>query len=71
MLPLAISTGAGANSRHAIGTGVVGGMIGATVLGVMLVPVFYVVVRRLLGDKSDGTEIAASKDGEMVRPFDE
>ena len=57
VLPLAISTGAGANSRHAIGTGVVGGMIGATVLGVMLVPVFYVVMRRLLGDKSDGTEV--------------
>ncbi|HET9835323.1 MAG TPA: multidrug efflux RND transporter permease subunit [Rhodanobacteraceae bacterium] len=56
VLPLAISSGAGANSRHAIGTGVVGGMIGATVLGIMLVPIFYVVVRRLLGDKSDGTE---------------
>ena len=69
VLPLAISTGAGANSRHAIGTGVVGGMIGATVLGVMLVPVFYVVVRRLLGDKSDGTE-AAHSDGEEIRPFD-
>ena len=70
VLPLAISTGAGANSRHAIGTGVVGGMIGATVLGIMLVPVFYVVVRRLLGDKSDGTETAASSDGEEIRPFD-
>jgi len=69
VLPLAISSGAGANSRHAIGTGVVGGMIGATVLGVMLVPVFYVVVRRLLGDKSDGTE-AAHSDGEEIRPFD-
>jgi multidrug efflux pump len=69
VLPLAISSGAGANSRHAIGTGVVGGMIGATVLGVMLVPVFYVVVRRLLGDKSDGTE-AAHGDGEEIRPFD-
>jgi multidrug efflux pump len=57
VLPLAVSTGAGANSRHAIGTGVIGGMIGATALGVMLVPVFYVVVRRLLGDKSDGTEV--------------
>jgi len=44
-------------------------MIGATVLGVMLVPVFYVVVRRLLGDKSDGTE-AAHSDGEEIRPFD-
>ncbi|HVU80659.1 MAG TPA: multidrug efflux RND transporter permease subunit [Rhodanobacteraceae bacterium] len=69
VLPLAVSTGAGANSRHAIGTGVVGGMIGATVLGVMLVPVFYVVVRRLLGDKSDGTETTPS--GGEVRPFDE
>ena len=53
VLPLAISTGAGANSRHAIGTGVMGGMLGATVLGVLFVPVFFVVMRRLLGDKSD------------------
>ena len=53
VLPLAVSSGAGANSRHAIGTGVMGGMIGATLLGVLFVPVFYVVVRRLLGDKSD------------------
>jgi multidrug efflux pump len=70
VLPLAISTGAGANSRHAIGTGVVGGMIGATVLGIMLVPVFYVVVRRLLGDRSDGTEATASNNDEEIRPFD-
>jgi multidrug efflux pump len=56
VLPLAISTGAGANSRRAIGTGVVGGMIAATVLGVMLVPLFYVVLKRLLGDTSDGTQ---------------
>jgi multidrug efflux pump len=47
VLPLAISTGAGAESRHAIGTGVIGGMIAATVLAVFLVPVFYVVVRRI------------------------
>ncbi|MCX8086481.1 MAG: efflux RND transporter permease subunit [Rhodocyclaceae bacterium] len=47
VLPLAVSTGAGANSRHAIGTGVMGGMISATVLAVFLVPVFFVVVRRL------------------------
>ncbi|MBI4740720.1 MAG: efflux RND transporter permease subunit [Betaproteobacteria bacterium] len=46
VLPLAISSGAGAQSRHAIGTGVMGGMIGATVLAVFLVPVFFVVVRR-------------------------
>jgi multidrug efflux pump len=49
--PLAFSTGAGANARHAIGTGVIGGMLFATFLGLLLIPVFYVVVRRLLGDK--------------------
>ncbi len=46
VLPLAISTGAGANSRHAIGTGVIGGMFTATLLAVFLVPVFFIVVRR-------------------------
>ncbi|MEP6938681.1 MAG: multidrug efflux RND transporter permease subunit [Rudaea sp.] len=51
VLPLAISTGAGANARHAIGTGVIGGMLFATFLGVALIPVFYVFVRTLLGDK--------------------
>jgi multidrug efflux pump len=54
VFPLFISSGAGANSRHAIGTGVIGGMFFATFLGVLLIPVFYVVVRRLLGDKLDG-----------------
>ncbi|KQX99486.1 multidrug transporter [Rhodanobacter sp. Root480] len=52
--PLFFSTGAGANARHAIGTGVIGGMLFATFLGVLLIPVFYIVVRRLLGDKLDG-----------------
>ncbi|MDP4029163.1 MAG: efflux RND transporter permease subunit [Gallionella sp.] len=45
--PLAISTGAGAESRRAIGTGVIGGMVAATVLAIFLVPVFFMVVRRL------------------------
>ncbi|OOG57249.1 multidrug efflux RND transporter permease subunit [Rhodanobacter sp. C03] len=54
VFPLFISSGAGANARHAIGTGVIGGMLFATFLGVLLIPVFYVVVRRLLGDKLDG-----------------
>lgn len=47
VLPLAISTGAGANSRHAIGTGVFGGMLSATVLAIFFVPLFFVVVMRL------------------------
>ena len=54
VLPLAISTGAGANSRHEIGTGVIGGMLFATILGLLLIPVFYISVRRLLGEKLDG-----------------
>ena len=45
--PLAVSTGAGAQSRHAIGTGVMGGMFAATLLAVFLVPVFFVVMRRI------------------------
>ncbi len=48
VMPLALSTGAGAASRQAIGTGVMGGMITATVLGVVLVPVFFVTVQRLV-----------------------
>jgi multidrug efflux pump len=51
VMPLVISGGAGANARHAIGTGVVGGMLAAALLGVLFVPVFYVAVRRLMGDK--------------------
>jgi multidrug efflux pump len=47
VLPLAISSGGGAKSRHAIGTGVMGGMIAATLLAVFLVPVFFVVMRRI------------------------
>ena len=56
VMPLAVSTGAGANARHAIGTGVVGGMLVATIFGVLLIPVFYVTIRRLLGDKLESEE---------------
>ncbi|MFA6336336.1 MAG: efflux RND transporter permease subunit, partial [Bacteroidales bacterium] len=44
VLPLAISTGAGSGSQRAIGTGVIGGMVAATVLGIYFVPVFFVIV---------------------------
>ena len=53
VVPMAISSGAGANARHAISTGVIGGMLFATVLGLLLIPMFFIVVRRLLGDKMD------------------
>ncbi|HET6546071.1 MAG TPA: multidrug efflux RND transporter permease subunit [Rhodanobacteraceae bacterium] len=68
VLPLAISTGAGANSRHAIGTGVIGGMLGATVFGLLLVPVFYVLVRRLLGDRTDDAATAGPAPGDDRAP---
>jgi multidrug efflux pump len=47
VLPLAIASGAGSASQRAIGTGVMGGVIAATVLAVFFVPIFFVVVRRL------------------------
>jgi multidrug efflux pump subunit AcrB len=46
VLPLALGTGAGAASRHAIGTGVFGGMLSATALGIFFVPIFFVFVQR-------------------------
>jgi len=47
VLPLALSTGAGAASRNAIGWGVVGGMLAATILAIFFVPVFFVIVMKL------------------------
>jgi multidrug efflux pump len=46
VMPLAVSTGAGANSRIAIGTAVIGGMLTATILAVFYIPLFFVLVRR-------------------------
>jgi multidrug efflux pump len=54
VMPLAVSRGAGSASQNAIGTGVAGGMLSATVLGLLLVPLFYVVVRKLTGRPSAG-----------------
>ena len=48
VLPLVISTGAGSGSQHSVGTGVMGGMLAATLLGIFFVPVFFVVVRKLV-----------------------
>ncbi|MGH8261570.1 MAG: efflux RND transporter permease subunit, partial [Steroidobacteraceae bacterium] len=45
VLPLALSSGAGANARVAIGTGIVGGTLAATALGIFFVPLFFVLVR--------------------------
>ena len=53
VFPMVVSSGAGANGRHDIGTCVVGGMFTAAVFGVLLIPLCFVSVRRLLGDHLD------------------
>ncbi|MEA3000921.1 MAG: multidrug efflux pump [Sphingomonadales bacterium] len=53
VLPLAVSTGAGARSRVAIGTAVMGGMIAATILAIFFVPLFFVLVRRLFSRRRE------------------
>jgi multidrug efflux pump len=50
VLPLAISTGPGANSRIAIGTSVIGGMLTASLLAIFYIPLFFVLVRRGVRD---------------------
>jgi multidrug efflux pump len=47
VVPLAIATGASANSRHSIGTGVIGGMLGATAIAIFFVPMFFLVLEKL------------------------
>jgi multidrug efflux pump len=47
VLPLAVARGAGAASQHAIGTGVIGGMLAATFVATLVIPMFYVVVEQL------------------------
>ncbi|MDP5138360.1 efflux RND transporter permease subunit, partial [Rheinheimera baltica] len=59
VLPLVISSGAGSASRNAIGTGVLGGMISATVLAVFLVPVFYLVIMQLFSRKAKANNTSA------------
>lgn len=53
VLPLAISTGAGAKSRVEIGTAVIGGMLTATAIAIFLVPLFFVLVRRVFSKGSE------------------
>ena len=53
VIPLVISSGAGAASRHSVGTGVLGGMIGATALAVFFVPLFYKVIEQIASKKKN------------------
>jgi multidrug efflux pump len=75
VLPLVHSTGAGAEMRHAMGVAVFAGMIGVTVFGIFLTPVFYVLLRRLTGSRRfrvhpgeapDGSRAEAPAEGEAM-----
>jgi HAE1 family hydrophobic/amphiphilic exporter-1/multidrug efflux pump len=61
VLPLALSSGAGSGGRQAIGTGVLGGMLSATVLGIFFVPLFFVLIR---GRFSKVSNFSSAKAGE-------
>lgn len=52
VMPLALGSGAGSGSQHAVGTGVVGGMITATVLGLLFVPLLYMIVYRVFSRRT-------------------
>jgi multidrug efflux pump len=62
VLPLALSSGAGAASRNAIGWGVVGGMLSATVLSIFFVPVFFVMVMKLFKTKPNSQKLATARE---------
>jgi multidrug efflux pump len=52
VLPLAIASGAGSGAQRAIGTGVLGGMIVGTLLGIFFVPLFFVIIQRLFASRT-------------------
>jgi len=72
VLPLAIATGVGANSRHSIGTGIIGGMLGETTLAMLYVPLFFYLFETLterLRDRKKGQ--ATAGEGEHPLPVRE
>jgi hydrophobe/amphiphile efflux-1 (HAE1) family protein len=68
VLPLAISTGAGAAGRAAIGTGVLGGMISATFLAIFFVPLFFVLIVRNFSRKKPGAEKSSEEESSKGEP---
>jgi multidrug efflux pump len=70
-VPLAIATGASANSRHSIGTGVIGGMLGATVIAVFFIPMFYYVIETAserFSGKGKGKKVSATDEQRVLPP---
>jgi len=72
VVPLAIATGASANSRHSIGTGVIGGMLGATAIAIFFVPMFFLVLEKLglkgSAGKTPDSEAPDASSGGALQP---
>lgn len=66
VMPLALASGAGANGRRAIGTAVMGGMISATLLAILFVPLFFVLVKRWFHGKPQPAGVPAPHGDEVV-----
>ena len=62
-VPMAIATGAGANARHSIGTGIIGGMVGATMIAIIFVPLFFVVFEEMSEQKKKMVAETPAKPG--------
>jgi multidrug efflux pump len=74
VLPLAIAMGVGANSRHSIGTGIIGGMLGETTLAMLYVPLFFYIFESLserLRDRKKKGRAAPPEEGAHARPAPE
>ena len=63
VLPLAVATGAGAGAQNAIGTGVLGGMVTATVLVIIFAPLFFVLIETFIGKGRKGHMVASGGAG--------
>jgi multidrug efflux pump len=67
-VPLAIATGASANSRHSIGTGVIGGTLAATMIAIFFIPMFYWLLETVSAKLFGGGEGSASSAAVPPKP---
>ncbi len=68
VLPLALASGAGSGAQHAIGTGVLGGMIVGAFLGIFFIPLFFVVVQRMFGRRRRTQDSRSDDDASASTP---
>jgi HAE1 family hydrophobic/amphiphilic exporter-1 len=68
VIPLVLAQGAGAEMRQALGTAVFSGMLGVTLFGIFLTPVFYVVIRRFSEGRKRATETPKALSGLSTSP---